>query len=423
MLEVNDNRVCTRKSGIPQFGIELMDHQLEAIEQLSTGKILYGATGSGKSAAVLGYYIRKEAPRHIFVITTAKKRDTLDWEGVAAQFGIGTTEDTTVAGIIEVDSWNNMKKYIDVKDAFFIFDEQRLVGSGAWVKSFIKITRNNHWVMLTATPGDTWLDYAPVFIANGFYKNITDFKRNHVLYEPWSSFPRIRMYLNETKLELLRNEILVEMPYIKHTIRHLNYLDVGYDKELMSRITKQRWNVFEDRPVKDAAELYRLQRMIINSDPSRMEMVHWVMKLHPKLIIFYNFDYELEILRTLRDGETEVFEYNGHKKDKLPEGDSWIYLIQYVAGAEAWNCTTTNAMLLYSLTYSYKNFIQVQGRIDRLDTDFVDLFYYILVSDFKIDRGIRGSLGNKKNFNEKRYIREELGHGGSLEKDRRFGQL
>jgi hypothetical protein len=408
MLEVNDNRVCTRKNEIPQFGIELMDHQKEAIELLGSGKILYGGVGSGKSATVLGYYIKHEAPRHIFVITTAKKRDTLDWEGEAAKFGISTEEHLTVAGMIEVDSWNNMWKYTNVKDAFFIFDEQRLVGSGAWVKNFLKLTRNNHWIMLTATPGDTWLDYAPVFVANGFYRNITDFKRNHVLYEPWSSFPRVRMYLNETKLEMLRNEILVEMPYLKHTIKHLNYLEVGYDKDLMKRVTKERWNFLEDRPIKDAAELYRIQRRIINEDPSRMEMVHWVMKLHPKLIIFYNFDYELETLRGLRSGEIGVYEYNGHKKDPLPQGESWVYLIQYVAGAEAWNCTTTNAMLLYSLTYSYKNFIQVQGRIDRLDTGFVDLYYYILVSDFKIDLGIRGSLGNKRNFNEKQYIRENL---------------
>jgi hypothetical protein len=404
---VNDDRRKIIPVGLfaEKLDIELMDHQKDAIEHLGSGKVLYGGVGSGKSATVLGYYMKHEIPRHIFVITTAKKRDTLDWEREAAKFGIGTADYATVGGIIEVDSWNNMHKYTDVKDAFFVFDEQRLVGYGAWVKNFLKITKNNHWVMLTATPGDTWLDYAPVFIANGFYKNITEFKLAHVLYEPYSNFPKVRMYLNQTKLELLRNEILVEMPYLKHTVRYLNYMNVGYDVDLVKKLDKERWNFFEDRPIKDAAELWRLKRRVVNSDPTRLDMIRWLMKFHKKLIVFYNFDYELDILRALYD-EVDTYEYNGHKKDPLPAGDRWVYLIQYVAGAEAWNCTSTDAMVLYSLTYSYKNFIQVQGRIDRLDTPFIDLYYYILVSDSIVDRAIRGSLGDKKSFNEKRYLRE-----------------
>lgn len=386
---------------------ELMDHQLEAIKNLGNGKILWGGVGSGKSLTVLGYYMQHEIPRHIFVITTAKKRDTLDWEGEAAKFGIGTDADLTVGGIINVDSWNNMHKYTGVENAFFIFDEQRLVGHGAWVKNFLKITKKNHWILLSATPGDVWLDYAPVFIANGFYKNISEFKYKHVLYEPFRKFPMIRGYLNETKLELLRNEVLVEMPFLKHTERYLNYMDVRYDAAAVRTAQKTRWNSATGKPFKDASELFRYVRRVVNSDPSRLEMVRWVMSMHPKLIIFYNFDYELEILRGLKD-EIDVFEYNGHKKNPLPTGDNWVYLIQYVAGAEAWNCTTTDSMLLYSLTYSYKNFIQVQGRIDRLDTPFTSLYYYILVSDSFIDKGIRGALGDKKSFNEKRWIRENM---------------
>lgn len=392
--------------------MELMDHQIEAIEHLGNGKILWGNVGSGKSAAVLGYYVKHEAPRHIKVITTANKRDKLDWEGEAAKFGIGMEPhgETTIPGmgIIEVDSWNNLHKYTEVRDAFFIFDEQRLVGYGPWVKAFLKITQNNHWIMLTATPGDNWLDYAPVFIANGFYKNITQFKLEHVLYEPFFRFPKVRGYLNETKLELLRNHILVEMPFLKHTIRHLNYMNVGLNDELMKRAFRDRWHVYEDRPLKDAAEMWRVMRRITNSDPTRIEMVRWLMRMHKKLIIFYNFDYELDILRILKD-EIEVFEYNGHKHDPLPNGDEWVYLIQYVAGAEGWNCVSTDSMVLYSLNYSYKLFLQTQGRIDRINTDFVDLYYYILVSDSIVDRAIKRSLSEKKDFNERRYLKELVG--------------
>jgi hypothetical protein len=385
--------------------MDLMEHQLDAIELLDSGKILWGGVGSGKSATVLGYYMKSEMPRDIYVITTAKKRDSLDWEGEAAKFGIGTEREATLAGVLVVDSWNNIGKYEDVKDAFFVFDEQRLVGYGSWVKSFLKVARQNRWILLSATPGDVWMDYAPVFIANGFYKNITQFKFEHVLYEPFSKFPKIRMYLNERKLELLRNDVLVEMPYLKHTDGMINWMTMGYDVALFKRVYKDRWNVYEDRPIKDIAELFRVMRRVVNSDPSRMDMIRMLLKMHPRLIVFYNFDYELELLRTVEE-YVDVFEWNGHKKDPLPEGDNWVYLIQYVAGAEGWNCTSTDAMVLYSLTYSYKNFVQARGRIDRLDTKYQTLYYYIFVSNSLIDKAVKRSLIEKKSFNEMKFVKD-----------------
>lgn len=391
--------------------MELMDHQIDASEKLSSGKILYGGTGSGKSATVLKYYYENERPRHIYVITTAKKRDSLDWEKEAAHFGISTDlflEDDSYTrhnGILTIDSWNNIKNYEGIEDAFFVFDEQRVVGHGSWVKSFLKIAKRNHWVLLSATPGDTWLDYAPVFIANGFYRNITDFRIQHVLYEPFSRFPKVKGYLKENRLEMLRNEILVEMPYLKETERILNYLGVGYDQELFKRVYKDRWNIYEHRPVKDVAELFRLMRRVVNTDPSRLETIRFLMKAHPKLVIFYNFNYELDILRTLSD-EVEVGEWNGHVKQPVPNSDRWVYLVQYQSGAEGWNCVETDAMVLYSMTYSYKNFEQSQGRIDRLDTKFRQLYYYILMSNSVIDRAVKHSLDTKQNFNERKFLME-----------------
>lgn len=385
--------------------IELMPHQLEVLDKLGNGKILYGGVGWGKSATALGYYMKYEAPKHCYVITTAKKRDTLDWQRDGAQFGLGEYEDGTVAGILTVDSWNKLDMYTDVEDAFFIFDEQRLVGYGAWTKSFLKVAKKNRWILLTATPGDTWLDYAPVFIANGFYRNMTDFKRKHVLYEPFIRFPKVRGYIGEQKLEILRNEMLVEMTYKKHTERYVNYLDVSYDKKWFKQIYDERWNPYSNEPVKDVSEMWRLLRRVVNSDPSRLDQIIELMKIHDRLIIFYNFNYELDILRTLA-AYRDVFECNGHRKDELPDGGKWVYLVQYVAGSEGWNCTSTDAMVLYSLTYSYKNFEQAQGRIDRLNTLYTSLYYYVLVAKCVIDLAIRKSLDQKQNFNENRFIME-----------------
>jgi hypothetical protein len=387
---------------------ELMPHQKEALEHLDNGKILYGGVGSGKSATAMAYYMLKEQPKDVYIITTAKKRDSLEWLAEAARFGLGTEPTGTVAGVVRIDSWNNLDKYQDVSNAFFIFDEQRLVGHGAWVKSFLKLAKSNRWIILSATPGDVWLDFAPAFIANGWYKNITDFKRQHVIYAPYVKYPKVNGYIGEQRLERLRNEILVEMPYVKHTERIVNYLDVGHDAEAVKAIQTKRWNPFEDAPIKDVAELWRTIRKVINTDPSRLETIKMLMKMHPKLIVFYNFDYELELLRTLEidpASRIKVYEWNGHRHDPLPISDTWVYLVQYTAGAEGWNCTSTDAMAFYSMTYSYKNYIQSQGRIDRLDTRYINLYYYVLQSDTFLDKAIFGAIQKKRDFNERKALK------------------
>jgi hypothetical protein len=383
--------------------VELKEHQRLAVSKLSNGKILCGGVGSGKSMTAMAYYVEHEAPRDIYIITTAKKRDSLDWEGEAAHFSVGRFA-TKLGGKLTVDSWNNIHKYREVTDAFVIFDEQRLVGSGAWVKSFIEISKKNHWILLSATPGDTWLDYIPVFVANGFYKNRTEFKREHVVYNHHSRYPKVDHYVNVRRLHKLRDRLLVEMPYYKHTTRHMHPVEVGYDKNKFDKVVKDRWNIYEDRPIQDAAELFSVMRRVANTDDSREMALMTLLEFHPRIIVFYTFNYELNLLReALANSITPVAEWNGHKHEDVPDGDRWVYLVQYTAGAEGWNCVTTDTMVFYSLTYSYKLWEQAQGRIDRLNTPFFDLHYYVFKSKSMIDTMVWDALRHKKNFNESRF--------------------
>jgi hypothetical protein len=384
--------------------VDLYPHQREAVDKLDNGKILWGGVGTGKSLTAAAYYMEKEAPKDVYVITTAKKRDSLDWESEFVRYGVYKSKDATVAGVLRVDSWNNIAKYKTVRNAFFIFDEQRLVGSGAWAKAFIFIAKHNNWILLSATPGDTWMDYIPVFIANGFYTNRSEFKRDHVVYNPYSKFPKIDRYVNTGKLVRLRNQLLVHMPYQKHTKRLVQNVEVDYCPVLVDRVLKDRWNVYEEQPIRSISELFYIMRKVVYSSPSRLDAVRDLMKKHPRLIVFYNFDYELQTLRTLAD-EVTVAEWNGHKHEEVPTTESWIYLVQYVAGAEGWNCISTNAMVFYSLTYSYKNWHQAHGRIDRLNTDYSDLFYYVLMSNSSIDRAVLKSLTEKRSFNEAKFAK------------------
>lgn len=506
----------------------LYPHQEEALRKLSNGKILWGGVGSGKTRVAAEYYMLKERPRDVYVITTAKKRDDFDWQKQFYELGIGPRsgpasnppaprsrsakgnhrEDHQDAGsgsegvtdlllegdrgeadplagrlgragvypyVLTVDSWNNIAKYADVAGAFFIFDEQRLVGSGDWTRKFLRIAKRNHWILLSATPGDTWMDYVPVFVANGFYKNRTDFKREHVVYNTFTKFPKVDRYINQGRLLRHRNALLIEMKFERHTKRRIVEVPLQYDKEMLDRVIKDRWNVYEERPLRDISEMFIVARRVVNSDPSRLEMVCELWKQHPKLIVFYNFNFELASLRSLSEyysttstnsttrtgtsamksriitesstiiadsksggiqppsekklwtpgsnnalvvptdtrahsstpscetSSTTIAEWNGHKHQPVPTSDRWLYLVQYTAGAEGWNCTSTDAMVFYSRHYSWKVWEQAQGRIDRLNTPFKDLWYYDFMTDSMIDRAIGKALKSKKVFNERRY--------------------
>ncbi len=352
---------------------DLRLHQQKALRELSDGKILWGGVGSGKSRVAVGYYELEHPHKNVYVITTAKKRDSKDWEGEFAHIAVGKELSASIHGVLVVDSWNNIAKYTAIQNAFFIFDEQRLVGSGTWVKSFLKIAKANKWIMLSATPGDTWLDYIPVFIANGYYKNRTEFKREHVVYSSYTKFPKVERYIAVSRLVKYRNKILIHMRYQNETIRHQMIRQVEHNEEVFQTVLKNRWHIYENRPIRDIAELFGILRKIINSDPSRLRKIESLLQEHPKLIIFYNFNYELDILRRL-EKKVDVAEWNGHKHEEIPQSDSWVYLVQYIAGSEAWECVETNAIVFYSLTYSYKLWEQAHGRIDRLNTPFTDLY-------------------------------------------------
>lgn len=401
------------------MAIPLYDYQLDAIKRMKNGCILCGGVGSGKSRTSLAYYYLEHGgkivlkdyipmtnPKDLYIITTARKRDTLEWEGELSPFLLSTNPEVNYyKNTVVIDSWNNIKKYANVTGAFFIFDEQRVVGSGAWVKAFLKIAKHNRWILLSATPGDTWSDYIPVFVANGFYKNKTEFIGEHVVYSRFSKFPKIDKYIGTGKLLKHRNDILIDMDFKRPTISHHSDVYVKYDIEKYKTAMRTRWDPYKNEPIQQASGLCYVLRRIVNEDEARQVALLEIFENHPKLVIFYNFDYELDILKEICYGnKVEIAEWNGHKHQPIPTGKSWVYLVQYTAGCEGWNCITTDTIVFYSQNYSYKVMQQAAGRIDRLNTPFKDLYYYHLKSRSGIDLAISKALSEKKQFNEKRWL-------------------
>ena len=376
--------------------IELYPEQKDAIRKMHNGCILNGAVGTGKSRTALAYANQKEKGKDIYIITTAKKRDSKEWEAEAKPFRFKT---------VVIDSWNNIKKYQNVYGSFFIFDEQRVVGSGAWVKSFLKITKKNHWILLSATPGDTWKDYIPVFIANGFYKNRTEFNMKHVIYKPYMNFPVIDRYIDEYELVFQRNQILVHMRANRKIKKEKKKITCMYDRIKYKKIFRDRWDVFENKPIEETGKLCYLLRRVVNEDEDRINALKVLLCDHPKVIIFYNYTPELNILRQVaKEMKFDIGEWNGEVHSEVPTSKKWVYLCQYTAASEGWNCITTDTIIFYSLSYSYKAITQAEGRIDRTNSPFDILYYYYLQSTAPIDLAIARALHEKRDFNERSFL-------------------
>jgi len=397
----------------------LYSHQINALKKMHNGCILCGGVGTGKSRTALAYYHMScggtlkidgkgeftlpTEPRPLYIITTAKKRDSGEWEDECLLFHVDN---------YTIDSWNNIKKYQKVYGAFFIFDEQRVVGSGAWAKTFVKISRRNKWVLLSASPGDNWSDYIPVFVANGFYRNKTEFLAMHAVWNRFSKYPKIDHFVDINILEEHRDAILVTMPYERHTVAHHMYIECQYDKKKYRTVWRDRWNPYEDEPIAEPSALFYCMRKVVNTDLSRGDAILDILKEHPHVIIFYNFDYELAAIKAVLDFERHDItysEWNGHRHQSVPDCDGpWVYLVQYTAGSEGWNCITTDTVIFYSMNYSYKVMVQAAGRIDRLNTPFEHLYYYHLRSFAPIDIAIAKALKEKKKFNENAYLRRRV---------------
>lgn len=400
--------------------INLYDYQREAVRKMKDGCILCGGVGSGKSRTSLAYYFKEnggnldsddilmnDPPLDLYIITTARKRDTKEWDEELAPFGLSTNpEKNKNLNKVIVDSWNNIQKYVGITGAFFIFDEQRVCGSGAWAKSFIKIAQKNRWILLSATPGDTWQDYIPVFIANGFYKNRTEFTREHIVFSRFAKYPKVDRYLNIGRLIRLRNSILIAMDFKRKTTSHHENIWVDYQQQIYKEVGRTRWDPFKNEPIQNASGLCYIWRKVVNMDESRLDAVSELLSQRGKAIIFYNFDYELELLKNLlKDSVYDISEWNGHLHQPIPDSDKWAYLVQYTAGAEGWNCITTDTIIFFSQNYSYKIMQQSAGRIDRLNTPFSDLYFYHLKSHSSIDLAISRALKHKQNFNESAFAK------------------
>lgn len=396
--------------------VKLKDYQLDALGRMHNGCILNGGTGSGKSITALAYYFTQQggslspwkypkAMKDLYIITTAFKRDIGEWNEELINYGLKEGNNPILKVKVTIDSWNNVHKYTNVENAFFIFDEQRVVNWGVWSKSLVGIARRgNAWILLSATPGDNYLDYMPVFIANGFYKNKTEFILHHVCYSRYSKY-KIERYYDIPRLERLKSRVIVEMDAVKSTEKICENIVLWYDVMKYKDISKNRFNYDKQEPIENIAELCSELRKVPNKNPDKLTALADILSKHPRAIVFYNFDYELEMLKGFLDEiEYPYSERNGHKHEGLLDGKQWVYLVQYNAGAEAWNCITTDTVVFFSLNYSYKIMTQAAGRIDRMNTPFDKLYYFYISTYAPIDMAIKRALKEKKKFNETKYF-------------------
>lgn len=385
------------------YDLHLDKGQTQAIQDLRSGFILRGGVGSGKSRTSLAYILTSEYNgRDIYIITTAKKRDTHEWDQEAAILGWQVDGPCWDNMTLTIDSWNNTKKYKDVKNAFFIFDEQKTSGGGAWAKTFLKIAKSNGWLLLSATPGDRWMDFWPIFVANGFYKNKTEFLDQHVMFRPFTTFPQISGYKHVKKLEFLLRSISVGIDVEKHVTWHEEDVYCDYNRALYQQIVKTRCDPKTLEPYDSMTGMVWGLRRLVNGSQGRLEALERVCRDHERVIVFYTTNFELEMLgHWLNKNDILWHQYNGQVHEPIPNTRRrWVYLVNYMSGAEGWECASADTVVLFSTNYSWRTLEQCKGRIDRRNTPWDILYAYHFVSIAPIDKAIRTANHNKEMFNE-----------------------
>ena len=191
----------------------------------------------------------------------------------------------------------------------------------------------------------------------------------------------------------------------RHTTRVRKTIYCDYDHDLYKWVVKNRMDPWTNEPLRDAGGVCRILRKVVSDNDWRSDETLRLLASHERVIVFYNYDYELERILAVadRDGRPSA-QWNGHRHDPVPRGERWIYICQYTSAAEGWNCTDTDTVLFWSLNYSWRVMEQCEGRIDRLNTPYSRLRYYFLESKSSIDEAIRRSLSLKKVFNERAFV-------------------
>lgn len=394
----------------------LYNFQRQLLNSIEENYIIAADTGTGKTMMAIHHYLKHNTGEPLLILAPPQKIKEGGWQReldfVASHYNIEIPYDIISYGVLS-------KRWKEYKDWFLVMDECHYVKNPTSQrgKAAINLTKQStNFLLLSATPSSNgWGDTIAYMIMFGYYKNKTQFLKEHAVYNriDYGNGPVnvVSDYRDQEKLQKLyqsfsiklAKEDCLDLPPLVFEKVHFKpskeYNIIKKDRvlgeELFDNISKLQHGL---RFYANQADKLKYTEMLLEGTEENV-------------IIFYNYKQENEELKKIaKKLKKKVFEVSGSKTN-LPDKEKWtslknsVTIVQYQAGAAGIELQYANIVIFHTPTYSYQDYEQALGRAYRNgQTKKVTVYQYITKNT--IETSIYQALAAKKDFTEELFRKE-----------------
>lgn len=349
-----------------------------------------------------------------------------------------------VVGIINYELVWRRKQLLQLHDFTLMLDESSLIqNSKAKQSKFILNLKPKNVILLSGTPtsgkyenlwsqihllgwnisealyNKQYVNWKLIDVGGSMHKVVD--KEN-----PYKNVDRLKQKLREHGAVFMKTEECFDLPgqnFIIETVPTTK----EYKKFMRDSIVQVHTGVFDhecdsewDGKVYDdlhelvgettlVKRLYARQLCGHYNKDKRNKFKELVESTQDRLIVFYNYNAELEALKRICDTLKRPYsQVNGQVKDlyAYENENNSITLIQYQAGAKGLNLQKANKIIYFTLTDKCEDWMQSQKRIHRIGQD-KTCFYYILMCKGSIEEDVYSALQRGTDFTDELFLEKE----------------
>lgn len=322
-------------------------------------------------------------------------------------------------GIINYELAYRRAELRQLKDFTMMLDESSMIKNETAKRTkFILSLKPSHTILLSGTPTDGKYEflYSQLRLL-GWKITKTAYYNRYIKTELRSyggpTFRVVTGYKNVSELKaklkeygavFAKAEEVIKLPE-KKFIKEYSTVSSDYKKFMKDRVIK-----IDDKELTgDSTLSKRLYARMLCSAYSKdkiSRLIDLVNSTSDRVIIFYNFNTELEALRkVLFDRPISIV--NGQIKDlkAYENNDNSVTLIQYQAGAMGLNLQKANRIIYFSLPERSELFEQSKARICRIGQE-KQCYYHIMMCHKSVEEKIYECLLMRKDYTDELFRKE-----------------
>ena len=322
-------------------------------------------------------------------------------------------------GIINYELAYRREELRQLKDFTMMLDESSMIKNETAKRTkFILSLKPSHTILLSGTPTDGKYEFLYSQLRLLGWKITKTAYYNRYIKTELRSYggPMFRVvtgYKNVSELKaklkeygavFAKAEEVIKLPE-KKFIKEYSTVSSDYKKFMKDRVIK-----IDDKELTgDSTLSKRLYARMLCSAYSKdkiARLIDLVNSTSDRVIIFYNFNTELEVLRkVLFDRPISIV--NGQVKDlkEYENNDNSVTLIQYQAGAMGLNLQKANRIIYFSLPERSELFEQSKARICRIGQE-KQCYYHIMMCHKSVEEKIYECLLMRKDYTDELFRKE-----------------